>query len=174
LRDAYPDAELLPDRLPDRDDLLRQLRMWLAGNTFAEMAVATSRDVDGLLRIHTGVLSYAFATLVEQAVVVLHQVHADSEPGLSVTVQLLPDYIRYGVMSTAARNLMADGMRHRRAANLLASDPAMSGARILLEPARDVARAVLEADPERWRGVMGSFVYERTARDLGVPDPAGE
>lgn len=175
LREAYPKKELIPPTmLPDPADLLEQLRLWLTGKTFAQMSTVTTRDVNRLLRIHTGVVSYAFSTLVEQAVVVLGQLFADSAAGLSPMVAMLPDYIRYGVRSLAARNLMADGVRHRRAANLLGEDPAMTDLRNVLLPARDVARALFLADPDRWRTDLGVFVYERTARDLGITVPRDE
>lgn len=184
LRDAYPDSELNPiDRLPDSADLLEQLRQWLSGNTFAEMSANLNRNVDQLLRIHAGALSYAFATLVEQAVVVLEQIFAPADPdfdggaggtGLAPVVTLLPDYVRYGVSTLAARNLMADGVRHRRAAHLLGQDPAMTDPPSLFLSSREVARTLLEQDPARWRAEFGSFVYERTASDLGITDTSDD
>lgn len=169
LRDAYPDKELIPTtQLPDPGDLLEQLRRWLAGQTFAQMSVEMKSDVDRLLRIHTGAVSYAFSTLVEQAVVVLGKLLADSDPGLAPAVAMLPDFIRYGVHSLPARNLMVDGLRHRRAANLLGDDPAMVDPRNGLLSERDVARALVQRDPGRWRDDLGQFVYQRTARDLGL------
>lgn len=170
LRDAYPEKELVPPAmLPDPADLLGQLGMWLAGATFAQMSVETGRDVNQLLRIHSGVLSYAFTTLVEQAVVVLSRLFAEAGGALSPTVAMLPDYLRYGVHTLAARDLMADGVRHRSAANLLGDDPAMLDPRNLFLSARDVARTLMQAEPEAWYDGLGQYVYERTARDLGVP-----
>ena len=169
LREAYPERELIPtDGLPPQADLRDQLRLWLSGNTFAEIASTTARDVDRLLRIHTGVISYSLTTMVEQAVAVLGQLFNDTEPGLSPAVAMLPDFIRYGVSTPAARNLMADGVRHRRAANLLGSDPNMIAPENALLPARDVARSLLETEPTRWAADLGSFVFVRTARDVGV------
>lgn len=170
LRDAYPEKELVPpERLPDPADLLKHLQLWLAGNTFAQISAATGSDVNRLLRIHTGALSYALSTLVEQAVAVLRHLFAESEPGLSSTVVMLPDYLRYGVHSMPARNLMADGLRHRRAAVLLGDDPAMTDPHNVFLSASDIARNLVQADPDRWRGDLGTLVYERTARDLGIP-----
>jgi helicase len=172
LRAAYPDKELVPpERLPDPADLLEQLRLWLTGSTFAQISTATTSDVNRLLRIHTGVLSYAFSTLVEQAVVVLDQLFAESELNLSPTIAMLPDYIRYGARSLSARNLMAEGVRHRRAANLLGADLAMGDPGNFFLTERDIARTLMQADPDRWRGDLGAFVYERTARDLGITLP---
>jgi hypothetical protein len=132
------------------------------------MSVEMKSDVDRLLRIHTGAVSYAFSTLVEQAVVVLGKLLADSDPGLAPAVAMLPDFIRYGVHSLPARNLMVDGLRHRRAANLLGDDPAMVDPRNGLLSERDAARALVQRDPGRWRDDLGQFVYQRTARDLGL------
>jgi len=169
LRVAYPDKELIPPTgLPDPSDILEQLRLWLAGYTFAQMAEATASDVNRLLRIHTGVLSYAFTTVVEQAVVVLDQLFAGSLLGLSPAVAMLPDFIRYGVHSAAARDLMTDGVRHRRAASLLGDDPAMIDPHNALLSTRDIARTLVEADPDGWLADLGVLVYERTARDLGI------
>lgn len=167
LRQAYPERELIrATELPDRADLLEQLRFWLAGRTFADMAAMMHSDVNRLLRIHAGVVSYALCTLVEQAVPVLSQLLGDS--GLSAAVMMLPDFIRYGVPSPAARNLMVSGVRHRRAAILLGDEPAMSDPGNILASERDIGRALMQAEPERWRDDLGQFVYERTARDLGV------
>lgn len=169
LRVAYPDIELVsPEGLPDPADFLVQLRLWLDGKTFDQMSAATASDVNRLLRIHTGALSYAFNTLVEQAVIVLRHLFAESEPGLSPTVAMLPDYIRYGVHSLPARNLMANGVRHRRAANLLGNEPAMTDPNNALLSARDIARTLMQTDPDRWRVNLGVFVYARTAHDLGI------
>ena len=63
---------------------------------------------------------------------------------------------------------MVDGLRHRRAANLLGDDPAMVDPRNGLLSERDVARALVQRDPGRWRDDLGQFVYQRTARDLGL------
>jgi len=63
---------------------------------------------------------------------------------------------------------MSDGLRHRRAANRLGEDPAMTNPGNSLLSARDVARTVVESNPDRWMITLGRFVYLRTARDLGV------
>ena len=171
LRDAYPDVELVgTEQLPPRADLLEQLRLWLNGNTFAEMSAVTSRDVDRLLRIHTGVISYALATLVEQAVAVLGQIFADVDGGLSPTVAALPDFIRNGVSTLRAREL-ATSIRHRRAAHLLGQDSAMSAPENALSSARDIARTLLFEDTARWSDVLGPFVFARTVLDLGPSAP---
>lgn len=209
VRDAYPSAELVgPQQLPPRSDLLEQLRLWLAGDTFADMAATTSTDVDRLLRIQAGALSYAFLTLMEQAVVVLERILSDGDEilidlgtggsatdgpadeapqagdgtiqvgdvdavasGIAPAVLLLPDFIRYGVSTLTARNLMASGIRHRRAANALAQDAAFDAEENVLLPTIDVARIVVEQDRQRWVQTLGAFVYERTTRDLGITSP---
>jgi len=175
LRDAYPSRELIgAERLPARSDLLAQLRLWLGGVTFAEMAAGMNSDVDRLLRIHTGAISYAFTTLVEQAVAVLEQIFSDTDLGLAPAVVNLPEYIRYGVATPAAKSLMAEGVRHRRAANLLGQELSIAASEDLLLTPRDAARSTFEADPARWIADLGAFVYQRTARDLGIPYMAPE
>lgn len=169
LRETYPDVELIGTRrLPARADLLEQLRLWLSGRTFAAMAEATSRDIDRLLRIHAGVVSYALTTVVEQAVTVLEQIFTSTGDFLAPAVVMLPDFMRYGVSSVHARNLMVGGMRHRRAAHLLGADPAMVSPENAFTPAEDVARALLMQDPAGWLTTLGSFLFNRTASDLGL------
>lgn len=171
LREAYPDAELIgTERLPPRSDLLEQLRLWLDGSTFATIAEATSRDIDRLLRIHAGIVSYALTTLVEQAVAVLEQFFAQTGNALAPAVAMLPDFIRYGVSTVHARNLMVNGVRHRRAAHLLGEEPAMIAPENALTMTREVARSLLTEDPARWLTTLGVFVFTRTARDLGLED----
>lgn len=175
LRDAYPKKELLPpENLPPLSDLLEQVRMWLEGDTFARMKERTGQDVDRLLRIHTGAISYALVTLVEQAVVVLEQLSSAPDQPLSPVVTRLPDFIRFGVNTMPARDLMADGVRHRRAAVLLGRDPAMTAPENLLSAASEVAHSLLEAGPDRWGRKLGTFVFHRTQHDLGVVSPQTE
>jgi hypothetical protein len=145
--------------------------MWLAGETFATMAVRTGSDVNRLLRIHTGAVSYALVTLVEQAVVVLEQFLSAADEALSPVVARLPDFLRFGVSTVPARHLMAESVRHRRAAVLLGADPAMEASENLLASATEVARSLMEANPERWAADLGTFVFERTQRDLGIVTP---
>jgi hypothetical protein len=76
-----------------------------------------------------------------------------------------------GVSSVPARHLMAEGIRHRRAAVLLGADPAMEAPENLLASATEVARSLVEAKPERWAVELVTFVFERTQRDLGIVTP---
>jgi helicase len=113
-------------------------------------------------------VSYALVTLVEQAVVVLEQLLSGADEPLSPVVARLPDFLRFGVSTVPARHLMAEGVRHRRAAVLLGADPSMQAPENLLASATEVARSLIEANPERWAAELGTFVFERTQRDLGI------
>jgi hypothetical protein len=144
------------------------VRLWLDGNSFADIASTTSRDINVLLRIHTRAIAYTLTTLVEQAVAIIARRLADDDTTISVAVARLPDYLRYGVTTPAARNLMTRGVRHRRAAILLGADQAMTAEMNLLRDSRDIANALIEANPDYWRSALGDFVYERTVRDLGA------
>jgi hypothetical protein len=119
------------------------------------------------------VVNYTLTTLVEQAIAIIARRLADDDLPVPVAVVLLPDYLRYGVTTPAARNLMTRGVRHRRAAILLGADRAMTAEENLMSDPRDIASALIEATPHQWRAALGKFVFERTARDLGA-DISGE
>src|SRR5690606_31793230 len=60
LQDAFPAEDLVPPQnLPAAGAVRDLLSRWIAGDTFAETATATNRDVDGVLRIHGSVISYS-------------------------------------------------------------------------------------------------------------------
>ena len=150
LREAFPDAERIPPQdLPNpasvRDIVLR----WVKGESFADIATATNRTVDGVLRIYGSVISYSLATLVEQAVAVLQRYLADTDVVVAEAVLLLPEYLRFGVSTPAARALMAAGVRHRRAAVLLGEHPAMTDFQNVL---REHERSPVKSSPPRTAG----------------------
>ncbi|GAA2165489.1 replicative superfamily II helicase [Humibacillus xanthopallidus] len=169
LREAFPDAEFVPpDNLPEPVSVRDFVVRWINGDSFADIATATGRTVDEVLRIYGSVISYSLATLVEQAVAVLQRYFADTERGVAEAVVLLPEYLRFGVPTRAARDLMVVGVRHRRAAVLLGQHPAMTSFENVLREARDVARDVITTE-DVWLDALGQFVYERTRVDLGQP-----
>jgi hypothetical protein len=164
-KDAY--------RIDDAPSLaqLRSLNVpWLQGETYKNIAHTACLAVDECLRIHTKVVSYSLVTLVEQAIALLQVQAAESGKSVSEGVALFPDYLRYGVPSRIARNLMANGMRHRQAAIILAqgvekvvaSDP-VGGI-----PGTDseIAKSIMQANPDMWREALGPLVYGRTEHDL--------
>ncbi|GLY69701.1 hypothetical protein [Amycolatopsis taiwanensis] len=166
LQEAFPVEDLvLPDNLPETDAVFNIVRQWIAGDSFADIAAATNRTVDGVLRIHGSVISYSLATLVEQAVAVLQRYLADTDLEVSRAVASLPEYLRFGVATPAARTLMANGLRHRRAAVLLGEHPAMTDLHNVLREPRDIARDIL-ATEDGWQDRLGQFVFDRTVQDL--------
>lgn len=140
---------------------------WISGDSFADIAAETDRTVDGVLRIYGSVISYSLATLIEQAVAVLQRYLADTGQVVAEAVALLPEYLRFGVATQAARTLMAAGVRHRRAAVLLGNHPAMTA---VLRETREIARNVINTE-SGWRQALGQFVFERTLADLGDSGP---
>lgn len=185
LQDGFPaDEQVPPMNVPAPADVRDLIIRWLAGDSFAQMASATGREVDVVLRIYGTVISYSFATLVEQAVAVLQRYFRDTDAPISDAVVYLPEYLRHGVSTDPARTLMTGGMRHRRAAVLLGRHPAMSAAENLVLEPREIARAVITGE-DGWRQALGDFVFNRTLADLGAdsessgdapegPGPGGE
>ncbi|WP_228721216.1 helicase-related protein [Arthrobacter sp. 260] len=181
LEDGFPTNEQVPPlNLPAPIEVRDLVIRWIAGDSFAEMAAATNWEVDVVLRIYGSVISYSFATLVEQAVAVLQRYLAESGAPIAEALANLPEYLRHGVSTGPARTLMAGGMRHRRAAVLLGGHAAMDPAEnFMLEP-RDIARNIITGE-DGWREALGDFVFNRTLTDLGAgadpeddaPGPAG-
>ncbi|RQX00501.1 DEAD/DEAH box helicase [Micromonospora inaquosa] len=160
LRGAYRS-----DDPPAVADLRALIHAWMAGKSFAEIAHELNSDIDTLLRVHASVVAHAFTTLVEQGISLLERYLADDERSLATAVVNLASYLRFGVATSAARAMMASGMRHRRAAVALGNDPAMAlSANLLLAP-YEVARLLLQ-DEQRWRDQLGEFVYRRTVEDV--------
>lgn len=150
LRDAFPDTERVPpEDLPAKASVLDIVTRWINGDNFADIASATGRNVDGILRIYGSVISYSLATLTEQAAAVLQRHLADSDVMVSEAVALLPEYLRYGVATPAARALITVGVRHRRAAVLLGNHPAMTAPENVL---RDPEISLATSSPPRTDG----------------------
>jgi helicase len=173
LRESFPNNEHVPPQnLPAQAAVRDLVTGWISGDTFTDIATATDRTVDGVLRIYGSVISYSLATLTEQAAAILQRHLADSELTMSEAVALLPEYLRHGVPTPAARTLMIGGVRHRRAAVLLGNHPAMTApANVLREP-RDIARDVI--NEAGWQEALGQFVFQRTQADLGEAGPSAD
>lgn len=162
LREAYRADEAPPVAEPRR-----RVQDWISGRTFLEMAERLDSDVDTVLRIHGSIVTYAFLTLVEQGIALLERYLADMGQRLGDGALNLPEYLRFGVPTPAARSLMTSGMRHRRAAVALGDADEMTAPGNALRSPTDVARSVL-LDEERWRPVLGDFMYRRTVQDVGA------
>lgn len=167
LQEVFQEKELLPpQRLPDPAAVREIVQRWIAGETLADISGATGRTVDRVLRIHGSIISYSLATLVEQAVALLHQYFVDAGFAISDAVASLPEYLRFGVPTPAARSLMASGVRHRRAAVVLGGHPDMTSEENLLSDPREVAFRILSRNTLDYRLRFGDFVYNRTVADL--------
>ncbi|MCX6396706.1 MAG: DEAD/DEAH box helicase [Propionibacteriales bacterium] len=157
--------------LPPADDLLRHLRLWLSGRTFHSISEQHPRDIDDVLRIHAGVVAFTFATLVEQAVAVLGKYFEGRGEELSLGLSVVPAYLRHGTRDPDALELLTNGVRHRRAAILLAGNFDDLNPDTFFLDAREKAALILETDPGRWVNELGRFVFDRTVRDVGADIP---
>jgi len=167
LIECYPQPARGAPVIPPVEDLYSQLEPWLTGSSFAAIAQGHKYDLDRILRIHSGVVSFKLASLVEQAFAVLTRYFEQTGQDLAPAIRLLPDYLRYGTTDYGARDLLANGVRHRRAAVLLGAEFTVDLDTFLLTSIEQAA-SILEADPDRWREALGSFVYARTVRDVGA------
>jgi superfamily II DNA/RNA helicase len=151
--------------------LTRLLLAWLEGRTFEYIATHTGVSIDVLLRIHAKVILFDFVTLVEQAVALIQEQAAETGGALSPVVAAFPDYLRFGVSTPPARDLMARGVRHRAAAVALGSDPTMLTPLNIFATPRSIARDLLD-DEDTWLPRLGTLVYRRTVADVAVRRPA--
>lgn len=141
------------------------LLAWLEGRPFTELVSRAGVSIDKLLRIHAKLVLFDLVTLVEQAVAILQQ-HLNSDDNtLAPAVASFPDFLRFGVSTAAARELMAKGIRHRRAAVALGAHPAMNSTLNPFSSPWTIARELI-ADTDTWLPILDDLVYERTVRDL--------
>lgn len=158
-------------RRPDETDIatsMSQLLLaWLEGRPFTEIASRAGVDIDTLLRIHAKLVLFDLMTLVEQAVAIIQQHFAETGDTLAPAVTAFPDSLRFGVPTSAGRELMAKGVRHRLAAVELGAHPAMQSTGKLFATPRSIARDLL-ADSDLWLPLLGDLVYNRTMADLEV------
>jgi helicase len=142
------------------------VQRWLAGDTYSQIATATGTDVNEVLGILTGVVSYGLQTVVEQAISLLGKMLNTQGRTASTAVVSLPSCLRFGVPSIAASALASAGMRHRRAAILLAIDPQIQ---LVVGTPRATLLAtvidVLNANETVWRVALGALVFENTVAD---------
>ena len=88
---------------------------WLAGDRFVGLATRSDLSIDDVLGVHTHVVTFVLQTLVEQGVALLERLLAAQGAVMSGAVRALPDHLRFGVPTEAARLLASKGVRHRRA-----------------------------------------------------------
>lgn len=150
-----------------RETFFAAVRQWIAGQTYAQIAAETGTDVDGVLGIYAGVISYSLQTVVEQGVSLISKLLESEGRELSAAVRAFPDYLRFGVPTIGACLLFHAGIRHRRAAIELGVTPeiaAVAGAR--REIMHEVVAQLLVTDEDVWRARLGALVYENTLDDI--------
>lgn len=150
-----------------RDSFFVIVRRWILGDTHAEVAAASGRDVDDVLSIYTGLISYGLQTVVEQGISLLSKLLEAQGRILSEAVRGFPDHLRFGVPTAGAVMLSKVGIRHRRAAILLGTTPEVTG---VTGAGRAIALAVvrqlLQTDEAGWRDRVGTLMYEDTIADV--------
>lgn len=151
--------------LPNHEDTLVKIVLaWMNGQSFAQIAVAVGIDLNILLRVHAKLVLFDLLTLIEQAVAILRRRAEETSSPLAPAVALFPDFLRFGVSTAAGRELMARGVRHRRAAIELGNEIANDARSMVISPLA-AARALLQ-DENAWRPRLGDLVYARTASDV--------
>lgn len=103
-----------------RDSFFQTVHLWLLGYRFREMAAHVGQSVNDILGVHTGVITFALQTIVEQGVALLGKLLESQDRTLASAVVEFPEHLRFGVPTTPARILAAGGVRHRSAAVQLA------------------------------------------------------
>lgn len=146
------------------DTLVDIVLAWMAGHSFNQIAAAIAIEMDVLLRVHAKVVLFDTLTLVEQAVAILRQRTEEMGESLSSAVINFPDFLRFGVSTEPARELLSRGVRHRRAAVQLGNE-IVSDARSILMPSLSAARSLLE-DENEWRARLGDLIYDQTVTDI--------
>jgi superfamily II DNA/RNA helicase len=149
-----------------RDSLFQLVRRWLLGDSYSGLAVASGRELDDVMGIYTGVISYGLQTVVEQAISLIAKLLEAQGRGLSEAARAFPDLLRFGAPTAGAIMLSKAGIRHRRAAILLGGTPEIiatigAGRGFVLA----TVRHILEADEAAWRDRLGSLMYENTLAD---------
>lgn len=144
--------------------LVRIVLAWMAGRSFVHIAAAVAIDMNILLRVHTKLVLFDLLSLVEQAVAILRRRLEETSDSLASSVDVFPDFLRFGVSTMAGRELMARGVRHRRAAVELGDEISASPQTLLVS---DIAAArLLLEDEEVWRPRLGELVYASSVSDV--------
>lgn len=140
---------------------------WISGQTFVEMSASLPLNMNELLRVHNSVVLNSFATLIEQAIALIRQRTDLSDFEVAPMVLQFPEFLKFGVQSEEARYLMANGLRHRRAAIELGLDVRKIEGTRLMETPWSIAREILR-DRGEWQAKLGELVFDRTAEDLAA------
>jgi helicase len=166
VRDGYrlepgADIELI------RTSFFGTVILWLSGSRFSEMAARANLTMDEMLGVHAGVVTYVLQTIIEQGVALLAKFLESQGRGLAPAVEQFPEHLRFGVPTAAARVLAAGGLRHRRAAvELGTTDEIRGGVIDDRKVVFSIAQRLLTADPDGWRGWLGTLVFDNTLWDI--------
>lgn len=150
-----------------RDSFFVIVRRWLTGDTYAEISAASGSDVDDVLGIYAGAISYGLQTVVEQGISLISKFLEGQGRVLSEAVTAFPDQLRFGVPTYGAVMLSKAGIRHRRAAVFLGATAEINGAigagrAVVL----GIVRQLLQTDEAAWRYALGELMYENTMTDV--------
>jgi hypothetical protein len=150
-----------------RASFFTTVRRWIAGDSYPQIAAASGQEIDDILAIQTRAVSFGLQTVIEQGVALIAKLLESQGRTVSPAVAIFSDCLRFGVSTVAACALCAAGVRHRRAAILLAIDANVAGSvevgRVILLA---VASQVLRQNATGWRALLGDLVYENTLADV--------
>jgi superfamily II DNA/RNA helicase len=160
-------------RLADdvKEDTVREkffgiVRMWIAGASFREMSTSLKIEVDDLLGIYTQVISFELQTIVEQGIALLRKLLEGQGKVLSLAVEQFPKHLRFGV-PTITCCILAEGLRHRRAAVELGRHPILEQITVLdRKQVFAAAQAVLKIESRHYQVKLGRLMYEQTNREV--------
>jgi hypothetical protein len=151
-----------------RDQFFGIVRMWLEGASFHEMTDRLAIDVDDLLGIYAQLISFELQTIAEQGIALLKKLLEGQGKALSFAVEQFPELLRFGVPTIHA-SLLAEGLRHRRAAIELGRHESMQR---LAAPDRQqvftVAQDVLLTEQREYAIKLGGLVLNHTMREVTV------
>ena len=92
------------------------------GDAYPQIAAASGQEIDDVLAIQTRAISFGLQTVIEQGLALIAKLHESQGRTVSPAVTVFSDCLRFGVSTAAACALSAAGVRHRRAAILLANN----------------------------------------------------
>ncbi len=167
VQDALRDAHRLEDNADTselKQPFLATVDAWLGGSRFRDIALVSKLDIDDLLGVHGGVVSYVLQTVIEQAVALLAKLLEGQGRVLAPAVLAFPEHLRFGVPTAAARVLASGGIRHRSAAVELGNALRNNGddrATLLA-----LARGSIGTYPAQWEKRLGTLVFKNTLSDL--------
>lgn len=152
-----------------REPFFEAVRHWLAGSSFVEISAHSQLGIDDTLGLHAAVITYVLQTIIEQGITLLSKLLESQGRQLSPAITELPEHLRFGVPTRAAHALAAGGVRHRRAAVALGSEPELSGffasERLQVFSA---AQRLFQQDLQGWIGRLGTLVANNTLHDLSA------